>query len=55
VNQKSIGYIVEGAGVIAVVAGAIAGFHHLAFSLPVLLGVVAIYVGRKIAAGGIVV
>lgn len=50
-NQKQLGIVVEIAGALGVVGGAVAGFHHLAFSLPCLIGVVAIYVGRKMAAG----
>ena len=51
VDKSTMGLLVELAGAIAIVAGAVAGFHHLLFSIPVGIGLLAIYVGRQIRAG----
>jgi hypothetical protein len=53
VDKRTMGLFVELAGAIAIVAGLVAGVHHLAFSIPVGLGFLAIYVGREIRAGQI--
>jgi hypothetical protein len=50
VDKRTIGLFVELAGAIAIVAGLVAGFHHLVFSIPVGIGLLAIYVGRQIRA-----
>ena len=52
-NKQTIGLFVEIGGALGVVGGAVAGFHHLLFSVPVGIGVLAIYVGRKLRAGSI--
>jgi hypothetical protein len=52
-NREKIGAILELCGALAVLVGAIAGAHHLLFSLPVSLGFLALYVGRKMRAGSL--
>jgi hypothetical protein len=50
-NKSTLGYVVEGAGAIAVLIGIVLSLHHLQIALPVGLGAAAIYVGRLIGAG----
>lgn len=54
-STKTIGEIVQGAGAGLCLIGAIAGFHHLLFSIPVAVGAIAVFVGKKISSGSIAV
>jgi hypothetical protein len=49
-TRKSVGYIVQLAGLGAFTAGAILSVHHLAVGALFLGGAVSFYVGQKIAA-----
>lgn len=49
-SRKSVGYIVQLAGLGAFTAGAILSVHHLAVAALFLGGAVSFYVGQKIAA-----
>jgi hypothetical protein len=49
-SRKSVGYIVELAGIGAFTAGAILSVHHVLIGALFLGGAVSFYVGQKIAA-----
>jgi hypothetical protein len=53
IEKSTMGLFVELSGAVAILAGAVAGFHHLLFSIPVGIGLLAVYVGRQIRAGAI--
>ena len=47
-KKNFIGEILQLGGIIAAAGGVIAGYHHLAISIPVTFGALAFFVGKKL-------